>query len=87
VAVSGDHAYLSGNGLRVIDVSTPSAPAEVGFVDTTGSEVDVAASGGYAYVAYAGDEYTGTGLRVIDVSTPSAPVEVGFVETPGKSMN
>ena len=35
----------------MIDVSTPSAPVEVGFVDTPGSAFGVAVSGGYAYVA------------------------------------
>jgi len=76
----GGYAYVADfqSGLRVIDVSTPSAPVEVGFLDTAGYASDVAVSGGYAYVA---DKYMG--LRVIDVNTPSAPVEVGFVETPG----
>ena len=65
-------------GLRVIDVSTPSAPVEVGtHRHAPGSSYGIAVSGGYAYVAD-GDG----GLRVIDVSTPSAPVEVGFVDTP-----
>ncbi len=35
----------------MIDVSTPSAPVEVGFVDPPGDAYDVAVSGGYAYVA------------------------------------
>ena len=61
----------------MIDVSTPSAPVEVGFVDTPDLALGVAVSGSYAYVADGCD-----GLRVIDVSTPSSPVEVGFVDTP-----
>jgi len=60
-------------------VSTPSAPVEVGFVDTPGNALDVAVEGRYVYVA---DGESG-GLRVIDVRTPSAPVEVGFLDTPG----
>jgi len=53
VAVSGDYAYVGDNsaGLRVIDVSSPSAPVEVGFLDTPGFASGVAVSGGYAYVA------------------------------------
>ena len=36
--------------LRVIDVSAPSAPFEVGFYDTPGWAEDVAVSGGYVFV-------------------------------------
>jgi len=81
VAVSGNYAYVANgrHGLRVIDVSTPSSPAEVGSLDTPGIAFGVAVSGGYAYVA-AG--YV-SGLWVIDVSTPSSPIEVGFFETLG----
>ncbi len=55
---------LGVSGLRVIDVSDPTAPVEVGFVDTPGFAYAVAVAGGYAYVA---DD--GRGLRVIDVSS------------------
>jgi hypothetical protein len=86
VAVSGSYAYVAcakyfpdGGGLAVIDISTPSAPAEVGFIDTPSFAYGVAVSGGYAYVA-------GGGLHVIDVSTPSAPVEVGFLEGEGRAV-
>ena len=85
VAVSGSYAYVvwshwyaGEGGLRVFDVSVPSAPVEVGFVDT-GCVLDVAVSGGHAYVTARSPE----AVRVIDVSVPSAPVEVGFVEIPG----
>jgi hypothetical protein len=67
-------------GLRIIDVSTPSSPVEVGFFDTGGWAWGVAVSGSYAYVADGSD-----GLRIIDVSTPSSPVEVGFYDTGGES--
>ena len=80
VAVSGAYAYVAdhGGGIRVIDVSTPSAPVEVGSTDA-GYAGGVAVAGSYAYVA-AG---LPLGLRVIDVSTPSTPVMVGFFDTPG----
>jgi hypothetical protein len=70
------------NGLRIIDVSTPSSPVEVGFYSKGGSAVSVAVSSGYAYVAYWVGGLDG-GLRIIDVSTPSSPVEVGFCVTNG----
>ena len=77
MAVSGSYAYVADDdaGLRVIDVSTPASPTEVGFFDTPGNALDVAVSGTYAYVAD-----RDAGLRVIDVSTPSNPIEVGFLE-------
>ena len=76
VAVSGDFAHVAdeAEGLRVIDVSSPSTPVEVGFADTPGNARGVEVSGGYAYVADGN-----SGLRVIDVSTPSTPVEVLIV--------
>ena len=53
VAVAGNYAYVADGsaGLRIIDVSLPSAPAEVGFYDTPGAAYDVAVAGNYAYVA------------------------------------
>jgi hypothetical protein len=66
------------SGLRVIDVSDPAHPTEVGFYDTPGYARGVAVSGPYAYVADGG-----SGLRVIDVSDPAHPTEVGFYDTPG----
>ncbi|UCH33003.1 MAG: carboxypeptidase regulatory-like domain-containing protein, partial [Armatimonadota bacterium] len=64
-------------GLRVIDVSDPAAPLEVGFLDTPGTAYHVAVAGGYAYVADGA-----SGLRVIDVSNAAAPVEVGSCHPP-----
>ncbi|WP_448605243.1 LVIVD repeat-containing protein [Thermoflexus hugenholtzii] len=78
VAVSGSYAYVADGGLRVIDVSNPAAPREVGFYDTLGWALGVAVSGSYAYVADGNK-----GLRVIDVSNPAAPREVGVYDTPG----
>jgi hypothetical protein len=53
VALSGGYAYVADGegGLRVIDVSTPSAPVGVGFSDTPGYAIGVTVSGGYVYVA------------------------------------
>ena len=79
MAVSGSYAYVAdGSGLRVIDVSTPTSPIEVGFVDTPGDAEGVAVSGSYAYVS---DTLPSSGLRVIDVSTPASPIEVGRLES------
>ena len=75
VAVSSGYAYVvGGSGLRVIDVSDPYHPVEVGFLGFSEWSGAVAVSGDYAYVV------EGLNLYVIDVSTPSAPVQVGSVE-------
>lgn len=73
------YAYVADGsaGLRVVDVSNPAAPYEVGFYDTPGDAQGVFVAGGYAYVADGDD-----GLRVIDVLDPSSPHEVGFLGTP-----
>ena len=81
VAVSGSYAYVaegSAGGLRVIDITSPSAPVILGGVDTPGSARDVAVSGDYAYVA---DD--SSGLQVIDITNPTGPMIVGSVDTPG----
>ena len=56
VAVAGNFAYVAdgGDGLRIIDVSNPAIPTEVGFYDTPGSAAGVAVAGNYAYVADGG---------------------------------
>ncbi len=88
VAVAGAYVYvLDGivtpwgppyvETFRVIDVSSPSAPVEMGFLDGGGSALTVV--GGYAYVV------RGYSLRVIDVRTPSAPADVGSLEMPGSA--
>jgi hypothetical protein len=76
----GSYAYVADgdSGLRIINVSDPAHPGEVGFYDTPGYAYGVAVSGSYAYVAD-GD----SGLRIINVADPAHPSEVGFYDTPG----
>lgn len=76
VAVVGSCAYLALNdsGLRIIDISSPASPIEVGY--DPAAALDVAVVGSYAYVV------NGEGLRVLDVSRPEAPAEAGFYTTP-----
>jgi hypothetical protein len=58
IAVSGSFAYVGstyyyphrGASLRVIDISTPWTPLEVGFIDVSGSAGDVAVSDGYVFL-------------------------------------
>jgi hypothetical protein len=72
------------SGLRVIDVSNPAFPVEIGGLDTPGLMFSVAIAGSLAYAAGTDSPNPGSPgwLRVIDVSDPAFPVEVGIVATP-----
>ncbi len=81
ITLSGNYAYIGCGGLKVVDISTPSAPHFEGSLEV--SFGDIAVSGNYAYVTVGYD-----GLKVIDISTPSAPQTVGTgVDTPGYAGN
>jgi hypothetical protein len=75
VQVQGRYAYLADNwvGLRIIDVSDPSEPEQVGVCEIEAIAIsDVFVTDSIAYVvAYIG------GLYIIDIIDPSAPEEVG----------
>jgi hypothetical protein len=78
VQVHEGFAYLAAGaaGLRIIDVSDPTAPVELSVFDTPSFATDVDVVGGVAYVA---DSSYNSGLRVIDVSNPRVPIEIGAV--------
>jgi hypothetical protein len=82
VAVSGGYAFVAdwSSGLRVISLSDPAHPAEVGHIDTPDSAERIAVSGNYAYMTC-----LGAGLRIISVADPTHPTEVGSYDTPGLS--
>ena len=72
--VSGTRAYVAagGAGLRVVDISDPANPAEIGAWDSPGYAEGVAVSGNTVYLA--DGPY---GLRVVDVSDPASPTPLG----------
>ena len=74
ISVSGNYAYIANNedGLRIVDISNPLAPALRGFWDTPVRAKAVALLGGRAYVA----DGTG-GLQIINIADPTAPRLVG----------
>lgn len=74
VAVTGGRAYVVGDGmLRVFDTSEPSNPQRAGECPlSSGSGVDVAIAGDYAYVAG-----RRAGVDVFDVRDPGHPRRVG----------
>jgi uncharacterized protein (TIGR03437 family) len=73
VAVSGKLACVAagGAGLRVVDISDPTRPTELGAFDTRGYSEGIAVAGTMAYLA--DGPY---GLRIFDVSNPKSPKEV-----------
>ena len=86
VFVQGNHAFVAAwrNGLRVVDISNPSCPREVGFLDTLGMVGDVFVQGSHAFVGVSNfSPSPAVGLRVVDVSNPISPKEVGSLVTPG----
>ena len=77
VAISGNDAFVAAGGLQVLDISNPANPKRVGGCDTKEEYwyelLDVAVSGGYAYVA------DSSGLQVIDISRPADPQRIASV--------
>ncbi|MCK4548078.1 MAG: T9SS type A sorting domain-containing protein [Candidatus Eisenbacteria sp.] len=72
VTVAGDFAFIADgtSGLRVIDISHPSSPADSGVM--SGPPFDARAvvlAGNYAFIA---DSLSG--MHVIDITTPSDPI-------------
>ncbi len=81
IKIQGTHAYLPvyTGGIRVVDISNPTAPSEVsGLITTTSDANGVAISGNLLYVAV-----HHAGLDVYNISTPSAPVFVSNVDLDG----
>jgi len=81
VQVVGTLAYVADwdYGLRIIDVSNPAAPIQVGYYVILGNPTVVQVVGTLAYVS------DFSGLRIIDVSNPAAPVQRGYCYTPGSA--
>ncbi|MCK4543972.1 T9SS type A sorting domain-containing protein, partial [candidate division WOR-3 bacterium] len=71
-------AYVAdyNDGLRLINVSNPTSPTEIGFYDTGDEAWGVYVKDTIAYVADGGD-----GLRLINVANPTSPTEIGFYDT------
>ena len=79
--VIGTLAYVADSpGLRILDVSDPASPVEVGFCDLGGVR-DVKVVGSLAYMA----AYN-SGLRIVDVSDPTSPVEIGACDSTDRAV-
>jgi hypothetical protein len=74
IDVAGSHAFLANLGLKVLDVSDPARPTEIGSVDTSWYEsYSVAARDSFAYVMW----WVDYGLAAVDVSDPANPKLAG----------
>ncbi len=86
VAVSNGYAYVADGlaGLRVLEVSDPHRPREIGVYElaSPASAEYVIVDGAVLYLA-AGD----LGLLLLDVSQPSSPHEIGRIDTPGSASH
>ncbi len=73
------YAYIADGsaGLRIVDITDPAYPVEIGFYDTPGSTIGVAVAGDYAYLADGN-----AGLRIVDIADPAHPMETGFYDMP-----
>lgn len=73
IEVLGNYAYLTGNGLRIFDISNPQNPIEV-FCKSSPSFVlsDAVMIYDHAYIPRGRD-----GFQVLDVSDPSTLIETG----------
>ncbi len=74
VELAGGYAYVAVGeaGVHILDLSSPTAPSQVGAFTTYGEVVRLVVSGDYAYVASVFDAF-----RIFDVSDPAQPAEVG----------
>jgi len=74
IYVTGTHAFVAAGiaGLRVLDISDPTAPVEVGSYGKGAGDIFVLNS--TAYVATDNE-----GLYILDVSDPTAPRQIGHV--------
>jgi len=78
VVVDGNYAYVAAGtgGLRVIDISNPTAPREVAALAVGENARAIDHEGTTVYLGDNGP----SGLHVIDVSDPTAPRELGAAE-------
>lgn len=95
VTMFGNHALMSSgtaSGLRVLDLSDPSTPTEIGYIvntDTcTGIEIwatdRVKASGNFAYVLFYDGAISKAHYRlyVYDLTNPFEPQQMGYISLP-----
>jgi len=76
IDIHGHYVFIGDwMGLRIIDISNPTSPKDIGhfWPETIIEDVDVA--GHYAFLANSSD-----GLLIVDISDPTSPFEVGYYD-------
>lgn len=71
VKVVGNHAFVTcrQDGLQIVDITNPAAPAIVGSIDTSGYATHLDTWGNYVVVGSGG-----SGVYVFDVTNPAIPI-------------
>lgn len=81
----GSYLYIADRGdtMRVVSISTPTNPTQVGKVALSVDQPrGLYVTGSRAYVAC-----RGTGVEIVDISTPSSPLVIGSFDTPGQAYD
>jgi len=80
LALGQKYAYVSDEetGLRIIDITNPDNPQNLGGFDTPDEVLDLALCENHLFVASQVD-----GLRVIDITNPMTPEEIGALDDEG----
>jgi hypothetical protein len=83
--------HLSPGGFRILDISNPAAPVEVGQFDCNGSQSDVSVWEDLVFVSVDGarasdacNAATGTaweGIRIVSIANPANPTQIATVRT------
>ncbi|MCF7986776.1 MAG: hypothetical protein K9L60_04335 [Methylovulum sp.] len=83
ISINANSAYSVGSsGLKITDMTNPSAMASIGSYKTTGEAFDISVKGTLAYIADGS-----SGLQIIDVSNPSAPTRLSGFDTAGTAFS
>jgi hypothetical protein len=86
ITLADNYIYVADiyNGLRILDISKPLTPIEIGFFNKLGGASAIEIKDNYAYVNFGkceGPYQCDTTLHVLDISNPATPVEIeGYKE-------
>ncbi|RKZ12575.1 hypothetical protein DRQ53_14615, partial [bacterium] len=85
IDVEGDYAFVTQkyDGLKIFDISDPTAPLLVGTYESPSGDFMycVTVRGNFAYVGYGST--SAAKFHVLDVTNPTSPALVGSYDTPG----
>lgn len=82
IVLAGNRAYIAtSGGLKVVDISTPTAPRLLGSYTALGNAMGVKVSGTMAYVV------AGSSLYIVSVANPEAMIQAGVLNLDGTGWN